>query len=88
MGRTFEGTSLASGKDEPIQCGQLTLTSLEVLAPIAPLMHLAFTTFQYAGSLTLCLRYDASAISHEHAACLLELVAQRLDSQIPETSQA
>lgn len=88
MGRIFETSRLPITPDGRIQAGQLKLTGLEVLAPIAPLTHVAIMTFQYAGRITLSLRYDGQAISATNAARLLQRIAQRIDIPLPEMSQA
>lgn len=88
MGRIFETSRLPITPEGQVQAGQLRLAGLQVLAPVAPLMHAAITTFHYAGRITLSLRYDGRAIGHAHAARLLERIAQRIDFSVSEMSQA
>lgn len=88
MGRIFETSRLPITPDGQVQADQLKLTGLEVLAPVAPLMHVAIMTFHYAGRITLSLRYDGQAISGTNAARLLQRIAQRIDIPVPEMSQA
>lgn len=88
MGRIFETSLLPITPDGHVQADQLKLTGLEVLAPIAPLMHVAIMAFHYAGRITLSLRYDGQAICGTNAARLLQRIAQRIDIPVPEMSQA
>ncbi len=76
MGRIFEQTELPKTVDGRLQAGSICLEACQILAPVADLMSIAITAYQYAGRVTLSLRYDSHTISQADAKRLLRLIVE------------
>ena len=88
MGRLFERTALPKTADGQLIAEGVTLHSCDVLAPIAPLMRIAFTAYYYADRITLSLRYDSNVFTAADAQRLQGLLVQRIASLTLEPVRA
>lgn len=88
MGKLLESTALATTAEGRLKADGVTLESCDLLAPIAPLMRVAITTYQYAGRIALSLRYDSTIFTAADAQRLLGLLVKRLESLTSEPLRA
>lgn len=79
LGKTFR-ESKALNADGQITAGNVTLESIEILAPLAPLVGVAFSAIHYAKCLVLSLRYDQRVLDRLAAEKLLAAVCSRLET--------
>ncbi len=84
MGRLFDGRAISTTDTSSLTASAIFLESCDVLAPIAHLMNLAVTAYQYAGRITLSMRYDSAAFTRADATRLMNLIIERIVTRAVE----
>jgi len=86
LGKLFLGSKLVKKEDKRLVAGQARVESIEILAPLAPWMCIAWIALQYAERLSLTLRFDSRVVGSHKASEMLATSVNHLKGYAEESN--